>query len=64
MDGYEVCRKIRENEKLSKVRIIFVSANAMIKEKQKAYDVGGDGYITKPFDHLDLMKKISEIMVD
>ncbi len=64
MDGYEVCRKIREDKKFSDLRIILISAKAMADDKQKGYDVGGDAYITKPFDHLDLFSIIEKILVD
>jgi len=64
MDGYEVCQKIREDDRLSKIKIILISAKAMANDKQKGYDVGGDAYITKPFDHLDLFSIIDKILVN
>ena len=64
IDGYEVCQKIRKDEKHSEVRIILISAKAMADDKQKGYDMGGDAYITKPFDHLDLCAIIDKILVD
>lgn len=58
MDGYEICKKIRSNPKIPNVKIIFVSAKVNLKEKLKGYNVGGDDYITKPFEIDELLAKI------
>ncbi len=58
MDGYEVCRRIREDERHPNVNILFVSAKDMIEERLTGYRVGGDDYITKPFDQNELLAKI------
>lgn len=62
INGYDVCQKIREDERLSDMKIILVSAKAMISERQKGYDAGADDYITKPFDHEQLLSKIEVIL--
>lgn len=46
IDGYEVCLKIREKYN---VPIIFISALSQDHDQLKAYELGGDDYITKPF---------------
>ncbi|MDO8603711.1 MAG: response regulator [Candidatus Omnitrophota bacterium] len=57
MDGYEVCRKLKELEGLKSVPIIFFSAvHEHIKE---AKDAGGVDFITKPFDLAELINKIN-----
>jgi CheY-like chemotaxis protein len=58
MDGYEVCRRLRENSMLRDTKIIMVSARAMRIEQSNGYHVGADGYITKPFDGDDLLEKV------
>jgi len=62
MDGYQVCKKIRSNEQFRLVKIIMVSAMAMLKERLKGYDVGADDYITKPFKKEELLAKIRVVM--
>ncbi|MCG8335941.1 MAG: response regulator [Proteobacteria bacterium] len=62
VSGYEVCEKIRQDEKLSQVKIILISAKAMINERQKGYEAGADDYITKPFDHEELLLKVQSIL--
>ena len=46
IDGYEVCLQLR---KKSQVPIIFISALSEDDNQLKAYELGGDDYITKPF---------------
>ena len=55
MDGYEVCRKIRQDPAYSLVRIIFVSGRAMVFEQQEGYKAGADAYLTQPFDEDELL---------
>jgi len=50
MDGYEVCKIIKNDYRFSKIKILFVSAKDMVEERLAGYRVGGDDYITKPFD--------------
>ncbi len=58
MDGYDVCRRIRANDTLRLTKIIFVSAKAMLQERLLGYDAGGDDYVSKPFDHSELLAKV------
>jgi PAS domain S-box-containing protein len=62
MDGYEVCQRIRDIEQFRLVKIIMVSAMAMLKERLKGYDVGADDYITKPFKKEELLAKVRVVM--
>jgi two-component system, sensor histidine kinase and response regulator len=58
IDGYETCRRMRANKVLRFSKIILVSAKAMLSERLKGYEAGADDYITKPFDHSELLAKI------
>lgn len=49
IDGYEVCRRIKADDTLCRIPVIFVSALADINEKVKGFEVGGQDYVTKPF---------------
>lgn len=59
MDGFEVCKNIR---KQSKAPILFVSCKKEIGDKIKAFNIGGDDYITKPFDLHELDARIQVIL--
>ncbi len=59
MDGLDATRKIRENERLSKIPIIAMTAHAMKDDRQRCLDAGMDDYITKPLKTEEL-----RVMVD
>lgn len=58
MDGLEVCRRVRKDNGHRFVKILLVSGKARIEERLEGYASGADDYITKPFDHLELLAKI------
>jgi signal transduction histidine kinase len=58
IDGYETCRRLREDPELRYVKIILVSAKAMTSERLRGYQAGADDYITKPFVPEELEAKV------
>jgi len=62
VSGYEVCKKIKQDQQLTEVKIILISAKAMVNERQQGYAAGADDYITKPFDHEELLEKVQSIL--
>lgn len=58
IDGYETCRRIRGDTALNNIKIIMVSAKAMVSERLQGYEAGADDYITKPFDEDELLAKV------
>jgi putative two-component system response regulator len=58
LDGYEVCRRIRE---WSKVPIIMLSARDQENDKLRCLEIGADDYITKPFSLNELLCRIKVI---
>ncbi|MCP4676409.1 MAG: hybrid sensor histidine kinase/response regulator [Deltaproteobacteria bacterium] len=58
MDGYETCRRIRSDNRLSLIKIILVSGQGMVEERLKGYEAGADDYITKPFNNEELKAKV------
>lgn len=59
MDGFEVCRRLRE---WSQIPIIILSGRGGAEEKVKCLDLGADDYITKPFDLNELVARISAVL--
>jgi len=49
MDGFEVCRRLKENTALQDIPVLFITALAEAGDKVHAFAVGGADYITKPF---------------
>lgn len=58
MDGYELCKKVREHSATQTIPFIFVSGLVNLEEKLKGYSVGGDDYVTKPAVPEELLEKI------
>ena len=58
MNGYEVCRRLREHCTLKYTKIIMVSARAMVTDRLEGYEAGADDYITKPFEGDEFLAKI------
>jgi chemotaxis family two-component system response regulator PixG len=56
LDGYELCRIIRNNSMFKNTPIIMVTASKGLIDKVKARLVGASGYLTKPFTRADLLK--------
>ncbi len=55
MDGWEVCRRLRET---SAVPVIFITAKSSVKDVVKGLEIGGDDYVVKPFDNHELLARI------
>jgi two-component system KDP operon response regulator KdpE len=55
MDGWELCRRLRE---LSDVPIIFLTARSEVKDVVKGLELGADDYIVKPYDNDELVARI------
>src|SRR5450830_640594 len=49
MDGYEVCRHLKSDERLKEIPVIYLSALTDTRDKVKAFEQGGVDYIEKPF---------------
>jgi len=58
MDGYEVCKRLRANKKTKDVPVIFLTAKTEKDDIVKGFEVGGQDYITKPFDARELMERV------
>ncbi|AFY31958.1 response regulator [Calothrix sp. PCC 7507] len=56
IDGYELCRIVRNNSMFKNTPIIFVTGNKGLVDKVKARLVGASGYLTKPFTRAELLK--------
>lgn len=58
IDGYEVCRRIKDDPRLSEIPVIFLTAKADIDSMSKGFEVGGIDYITKPFHANELLARV------
>lgn len=49
MDGYEVCRRLKQEEKTANIPVIFITARDQEEDETRGLDAGAVDYITKPF---------------
>jgi two-component system, sensor histidine kinase and response regulator len=58
MDGFDVCKTIRKDNKFDAVPIIFLTARTDAEGIVKGFEVGAQDYITKPFNTLELLARV------
>jgi two-component system alkaline phosphatase synthesis response regulator PhoP len=57
-DGFDLCRRIRQTEKLSRTPVIFLTARSDEVDRVLGLEIGGDDYMTKPFSPRELVARI------
>ena len=58
MDGYEVCRRLKEDVQTADIPVIFISALNDMEDKVKGFSLGGADYITKPFQFEEVLARV------
>ncbi len=61
-DGFALMSHIREDARLSKLRVVALTAFAMHGDREKALAAGFDGYITKPVDVVALRSQVKQLL--
>jgi sigma-B regulation protein RsbU (phosphoserine phosphatase) len=62
LDGYEVCRRLRENPETAEVPIMFLSSLEEIQNKARGFEVGANDYLTKPFEMLEVKARVRSLL--
>jgi len=62
MDGFEVCRRLRENVKTAFIPILMLTARGESETKTKAFLVGTDDYLMKPFEINELNARVGRLV--
>ncbi|MDP3981480.1 MAG: response regulator [Chlamydiota bacterium] len=62
MDGYEICRRIKEDSHLWHVPVIYFTAKGATSEKISGLTSGADDYVTKPFEPGELLARIQSLL--
>ncbi|HEU5338302.1 MAG TPA: response regulator [Sulfuricaulis sp.] len=62
MDGYELTTRVRSDENLKHIPIIIITSRAGAKHRQKAFELGVDMYMSKPYQEEDLFKNIDTLI--
>jgi signal transduction histidine kinase len=58
MDGFEVCKRIRSDKSMDFIPVIFLSAETEREKIIEGFEIGGQDYVTKPFDSKELLVRI------
>lgn len=62
MDGYEVCRRIKSDPRLTNIPIVMLTAKAQMASQVEGYRVGADDYVTKPVHPDELASHIQSVL--
>src|SRR5499427_4470676 len=62
IDGYEVCRQLRAHEPTREVPVMFLSALEDARDKAHGFEVGGNDYLTKPFEELEIKARVRSLL--
>ena len=58
MDGFEVCRRIKENPETADIAVIFITAKTEIQSIVQGFEIGAVDYLTKPFNKNELIARV------
>ena len=62
MDGLQVTKELKSSDDTKEIPIILLSAKAQASDVQTGRDVGADDYLTKPFDPLELLDRVGDLL--
>jgi PleD family two-component response regulator len=62
MDGFEVCRKMREDFVLSQIPVIMLTAKGDLNEKIRGLDGGANDYLVKPYSNEELLLRVRNVL--
>jgi two-component system alkaline phosphatase synthesis response regulator PhoP len=62
IDGWQVCRRLRQNPQTANIPIIVLSALSEVDDKLKGFDLGIDDYVIKPFSPRELVVRVKRVL--
>lgn len=62
MDGYEVCRRLRQNSATEPIPIIMFTAKSAVDDKVAGFEAGADDYLTKPTHPAELASRVKAVL--
>ncbi|MFQ6044331.1 MAG: response regulator, partial [Candidatus Poribacteria bacterium] len=58
MDGYQVCQRLKEDDRTKEIPVIFLTAKTETEDIVKGFDLGAVDYVTKPFNSVELLARV------
>ncbi|GAB4521802.1 MAG: response regulator [Anaerolineales bacterium] len=62
MDGYELCKRVRHNENTAHLPVMMLTSLTELDEKLKAFEVGADDFLPKPFEPAELRAHVKVLL--
>lgn len=62
MDGWEVCRVLRDHPDTADLPVVVLSARLWGKDRERGYALGVKGFVAKPFDPADLVSEVRRVL--
>ena len=62
MDGYAVCRELKNSTETSAIKIVMLTAMTQESNRRTAMKLGADDFVTKPFSPMALAAKVEELL--
>lgn len=62
LDGYEVCRRLRQMPGTAEVPIMFLSSLDEVQNKTRGFEAGANDYLTKPFEMLEVKARVRSLL--
>jgi two-component system sensor histidine kinase/response regulator len=62
IDGYEVCRRLKNDENKKYIPVLMLTAKGGVESKVKGLEIGADDYLAKPFDYKELSARVKSLL--
>jgi signal transduction histidine kinase/DNA-binding response OmpR family regulator/ligand-binding sensor domain-containing protein len=62
MDGFEMCRELKSDEKTSHIPIIMLTAKAEVEHRIEGFNLGADEYLIKPFNRAEIVARVQNLL--
>jgi two-component system alkaline phosphatase synthesis response regulator PhoP len=62
INGYDVCRTIKNDPDLKSIHVIMLTAKGQVAEQERGKEVGADEYIVKPFSPMEILARVKNLL--